>query len=92
MNIEFDNEPVYGDNYKYTKTKLKSYEDKVNTNFQGKKVPKENASCESLSLIVIDSDMKIFYPRTLLEECKYGVKKNKRDNLINYDFEFDKKI
>ena len=55
-------------------------------------MPKENAPCESLSLIVIDSDMKNFYPGTLLEECKYGVKKNKRDNLINYDFEFDKKI
>ena len=35
MNIEFDSEPVYGDNNKYIKTKTKSYEDKVNTNFQG---------------------------------------------------------
>ena len=33
MNIEFDIEAVYGDNYKYIKTKIKSYEDKVNTNF-----------------------------------------------------------
>ena len=44
MNIEFDSEPVYGDNHKYMKTKIKMYEDRVNTNFQGKKVPKENAS------------------------------------------------
>ena len=44
MNIEFDREPVYGDNDKYIKTKIKTYEDRVNTNFQGKKVPKENAS------------------------------------------------
>ena len=43
MNIEFDSEPVYGDNDKYIKTKIKMYEDRVNTNFQGKKVPKENA-------------------------------------------------
>ena len=35
MNIEFDSEPVYGDNDKYTKTKIKIYEDRVNTNFQG---------------------------------------------------------
>ena len=35
MNIEFDSEPVYGDNDKYTKTKIKFYEDRVNTNFQG---------------------------------------------------------
>ena len=27
MNIEFDGEPVYGDNYKYIKTKIKIYED-----------------------------------------------------------------
>ena len=37
MNIIFDSEPVYGDNDKYIKTKIKSYGDKVNTNFQGKK-------------------------------------------------------
>ena len=40
MNIEFDSEPVYGGNYKYVKAKIKSYGDKVNTNFQGKKIPK----------------------------------------------------
>ena len=33
MNIEFDSEPVYGDNNKYIKTKIKLYGDKVNTNF-----------------------------------------------------------
>ena len=44
MNIEFDSEPVYGGNYKYIKAKIKSYGDKVNTNFQGKKIPKENLS------------------------------------------------
>ena len=48
MNIEFDSEPVYGDNNKYIKTKIKMYEDRVNTNFQGKKVPKENASYKCL--------------------------------------------
>ena len=37
---EFDSEPVYGDNDKYIKTKIKSYEEKVNTNFQAKKIPK----------------------------------------------------
>ena len=28
MNIEFDSEPVYSDNNKYIKTKLKMYEDR----------------------------------------------------------------
>ena len=55
MNIEFDNEPVYGDNNKYIKTKIKLYGDKVNTNFQGKKVSKEHASYKCLSLIMLDS-------------------------------------
>ena len=41
MNIEFDSEPIFGDNDKYMKTKIKMYEDRVNTNFQGKKVPEK---------------------------------------------------
>ena len=48
MNIEFDSEPVYGDNDKYIKAKIKSHGDKLNTNFQGKKIPKENASYKCL--------------------------------------------
>ena len=44
MDIEFHNEPIYGDNDKYIKTKMKSHGDKVNTNFQGKKNAKENPS------------------------------------------------
>ena len=43
MNIEFDIKPVYGDNNKYIKTKIKLYEDKINTNFQGKQNP--NRKC-----------------------------------------------
>ena len=34
---EFDSEPVYSDNDKYIKTKIKSYVNKANTNFQDKK-------------------------------------------------------
>ena len=44
MNIEFGSEPTYGDNDKYIKAKIMSYGDKVHTNFQGKTIPKENAS------------------------------------------------
>ena len=40
MNIEFDSEPVCGDNDKYIKAKIKSYGNNVNTNFQGKKKTK----------------------------------------------------
>ena len=90
LNIEFDSEPVYGDNDKYIKTKIKMYEDRVNTNFQGKKVPKEDASYNCLSLFVLDSVIRIskkYYPQTLLEEFKYVIRKNKMENLINRDLD-----
>ena len=86
MNIELNKEPVYGDNDKYMKTKIKLYEDKVNKNFQGKKVPKENASYKCFSFIILGSVIRLskkYYPQTLLEECKTEIKKNKMGNLIN---------
>ena len=55
-------------------------EDKVNTNFQGKEVPKENDSYDCLSLIILDSVIRVnkkYYPQTLLEECKFKIIKNK---------------
>ena len=67
---------------------IKLYGDKINTNFQGRKLPKENASYECLSLITIDSVIRVnkkYYPQTLLEECKYETKNNKIENLINDD-------
>ena len=54
LNIEFDSEPVYVDVDKYIKTKIKMYGDRVNTNFQDKKEPKENASHKCISLIMLD--------------------------------------
>ena len=86
MNIEFDSEPVYGDYDKYLKTRINIYGDKVNTNFRGNKVPKENTSYKCLSLKMLDSVIRVnkkYYPETLLEECKYEIKKNKMENLIN---------
>ena len=51
LNTEFDSEPVYGDDDKYIKTEIKMYEDRVNTNFQGKKNPKKmlHITCVRLS-------------------------------------------
>ena len=80
MITEFDSEPVYGDDDKYVKTKRKLYEDKVNTNFQGKRVSKQNILYKSLSMIMLDSVIRVnkkYYPQTLLEECKYEIKKLK---------------
>ena len=90
INIEFDSEPVYGDNDKYIKIKIKLYGGKVNTNFQGKNVPKENAWYKCLSLIMLDYVIRVnkkYYPQTLLEKCKYEIKNNKMENLINDDLD-----
>ena len=73
MNIELDSKLFYGDSNKYINTKIETYGDKVNTNFQGKKVPKENASYKCLSQIMLDSVIrgnKKYHTQTLLEECK----------------------
>ena len=43
---EFNSEPVYND--KYIKTKIKSYNDRVYTNFQRNKIPKGNEYCACL--------------------------------------------
>ena len=72
------------------KSKIKSYGDNVNTNFQDKKVSKENASYKCLSLIMLYSVIRVnknYYPQTLLEECKYEIKKNKMENLIHDDLD-----
>ena len=90
MNIEFDSEPVYGDNDKYIKAKTKSYEDKVNRNFQGKTIPKENESYKRFLLIMLDSVLRVskkYCHEVFLEESKYEIKKTKIENLINDDLD-----
>ena len=85
MNIELDSELVYDNSDKYIKTKIKPYGDKINTNFQGKKVLKEIASYKCLSLIMLDSVIRVnkkYYPQSLLEECKYETKRNKMETLL----------
>ena len=51
--IEFGSEPVYGDNDKYIKTKIKSYGDKTNTNIKGNKNVKRKCIKQ---MFVIDND------------------------------------
>ena len=86
MKIEFNNKPVYGDDEKYIKTQIKTYSDSVITNFHNKQLPKENAPCTCLSIIMLDSVIKakkMYYPQTFLEECKYKYKRIKIENLID---------
>ena len=44
LGIEFNSEPVYGDTGSYIKTKVKMYDNRVNTNFQGNETPKGDSS------------------------------------------------
>ena len=37
MSIDFDSKTTYGDDDKYIKTKIKTYEDSITTNFYNKK-------------------------------------------------------
>ena len=58
MKIKFESKPVYGDDEKYIKTKIKIYCNGVVTNFHNKKVPKEKTSYKCLSIIILDSVIK----------------------------------
>ena len=90
MKINFESKPVYGDDDKYIKTKIKIYAGSIITNFHNKKMPKEKAPCKCLSIIMIDSVIKAnkkYYPQTLLEECKYVQEKIKTENHIDDDLE-----
>ena len=55
MRIDFESKPVYGDDDKYIKTKIKIYTGSMITNFHNKKMPKEKAPCKCLSIIMLDS-------------------------------------
>ena len=53
-------------------------------------MPKENAPYKCLSLIMLDSVIRVnknHYPQTLLEECEYEIKKNQMENLVNEDLD-----
>ena len=59
INMDYVSETVYSDNDKCIKAKIKSSEDKVNANFQVKKILKENASYKCLSLIMLSSVIRV---------------------------------
>ena len=86
---EFNSEPVYND--KYIKTKIKIYNNRVYTNFQHNKIPKDNEYFACLSVILLDSIFvnsdKEYYPQMFLEECKYEIKNKKIVNSINEDLD-----
>ena len=50
MKIDFESKPVYGDDDKYIKTKIKIYVNSIIPNFHNKKRPQEKAPCKCLSI------------------------------------------
>ena len=71
MKISFESKPIYDDDDKYIKTKMKIYAGSVITTFHNKAMPKEKAPCKCLSIIMLDSVIKKnkkYYPQGLLEE------------------------
>ena len=93
MKIDFESKPVYGDNDKYIKTKIKIYAGSMITNFYNKKMPKEKVPCKCLSIIILNSVFKgnkKYYPQTFLEECKYTQEKIKTKNYTEDDLKESK--
>ena len=94
MNIYFESKSVYGDNDKYIKTKIEIYGDGIITDFHNKKIPQENSPCKCLSIIILNSVIKVnekYYAETLLEECKYIKEKIKTENYIDDDLKSENK-
>ena len=90
MKIGFESKPVYGDDHKYIRTKIKIYAGSIITNFHNKEMSQEKAPCKCLSIIMLDSVIKANkkqYPQTLLEECKYVQEKIKTENYVDEDLE-----
>ena len=90
IGIKFNTKSTYGGEEKYTKTKIKTYENNITTNFYNKKgskkVPKEKIPHKCLSIIILDSILyayEKYHPQIFLEECKYAKENIKTKNYIN---------
>ena len=90
MDIDFNTKPTYGDDDKYIKAKIKTYEDNITTNFYNKKgskkVPKEKIRHKCLSIIILDSALyayEKYHPQIFLEEYKYAKENIKTENYID---------
>ena len=88
INKKLGSDPVY--NNKYINTKIRSYNNDIKTNFydidnKNNKLPEKNKPYKCISLISLDSIVKInkkYYPQTLLQECVYKLINRKLENII----------
>ena len=71
---------------------MKIYNNRINTNFVGNTIPEDKEYYTCLSVILLDSVVKIdndYYPQIFLKECKYAVKKKKVINTNNGELNLD---
>ena len=76
LNTKFHSQPIYDD--KYIKTKIKKFNNTINTLCSRDEVPKERSHYACISAICIESVLKTDkknYPQVYLEQCKYKIKK-----------------
>ena len=77
----------------YIKSKIRTFGDKVYTNFRGLNVPEDGVECESFAIIFIDSLLTYdnrLYLQAYLDNCAYKiVDRQITDYLVEYLFEND---
>ena len=94
MKIDINTKTTYGDDDKYTKTKIKTYKDSIITNFYdkkgSKKIPEEKVPHKFLSIIILDSVIYAYekhHPQIFLKESKYAKENIKSKNYIDIELE-----
>ena len=69
-----------------TNTKVKTFDDTINTLFSDNKVPKEESHYICIAAVCIDSVLRIDkknHPQVYLEQCKYKLKRRKPVDFID---------
>ena len=96
MAIEFNTKPSYGNEDKYIKTKIKTYEDSTTASLynknRSKKIPEEKTPHKYLSIIILDSVLyayEKYHPQIFLEECKHAKEDIKTKNYIDKELKLE---
>ena len=90
LHIKFHSQPIYDE--KFIKTKVKTFNNVINTVFLDKEIPKKRSLCTCIVAINIDSVMKIDkknYPQVYLEQFNYKIKKRKLVDFIDAEVDLD---
>ena len=84
LNVKFHSQPIYDD--KYAKTKVKTFNNTINTLLSGDEIPKERIHYVCIAAIYINSVLKTDkknYPQVYLVQCKYKIKKRELVSFID---------